>query len=49
MTLGTRSPPERIREELQRILRSMDFETSERNRRFLEYVVEEALAGRSPA
>lgn len=40
-------PPEAIRVQLQRILGSPDFEASERNRRFLEYVVEEALAGRA--
>lgn len=32
--------------ELQRILNSPHFEASDRNRRFLEYVVEETLAGR---
>jgi TolB-like protein len=39
--------PEAIRAQLQRILASRDFEASERNRRFLEYVVEEALACRA--
>lgn len=39
--------PEEIRAELQRILDSQDFEASERNRRFLEYVVGEALADRA--
>lgn len=37
----------RIRAELNRVLSSPQFDTSERNRRFLEYVVEETLAGRS--
>ncbi len=36
-----------MRAELDRILSSDAFRTSERNRRFLSYVVEEALAGRS--
>lgn len=36
-----------IRAELGRILTSPQFDTSERNRRFLEYVVEETLAGRA--
>ncbi|RUM95768.1 hypothetical protein EET67_21430 [Pseudaminobacter arsenicus] len=36
-----------IRKEVQRILCSAQFNASERNRRFLEYVVEEKLAGRS--
>lgn len=36
-----------IRSELQRILASKHFDASERNRRFLEYVVEEALSGRA--
>jgi len=36
-----------IRAALDRILASPDFETSERNRRFLRHVVEEALAGRA--
>jgi adenylate cyclase len=38
---------EEIRAELQRVLASPQFETSERNRRFLEYVIEETLAGRA--
>jgi TolB-like protein/Tfp pilus assembly protein PilF len=42
------SPPaEAIREALERILTSADFSASERNRRFLRYVVEETLAGRA--
>lgn len=36
-----------IRAELRRVLDSAEFDASERNRRFLEYVVEEALAGRA--
>ncbi|MGL4966810.1 MAG: tetratricopeptide repeat protein [Inquilinus sp.] len=36
-----------IREVLERILASADFDASERNRRFLRYVVEEAIAGRA--
>lgn len=36
-----------MRAELRRILHSPQFDASERNRRFLGYVVEEALAGRS--
>jgi adenylate cyclase len=36
-----------IREALERILASADFDASERNRRFLRHVVEETLAGRA--
>jgi adenylate cyclase len=36
-----------IRAEIQRIIGSGEFDASERNRRFLEYVVEETLAGRA--
>jgi adenylate cyclase len=36
-----------IRAELRRVLGSSQFDASERNRRFLEYVVEETLAGRA--
>jgi TolB-like protein len=36
-----------VRTELQRILKSSNFTASDRNRRFLEYVVEESLAGRA--
>lgn len=36
-----------IRAELQRVLDSSQFDASERNRRFLEYVIEEKLAGRA--
>jgi adenylate cyclase len=35
-----------VRDALSRILASPDFDASERNRRFLAYIVEEALAGR---
>jgi adenylate cyclase len=38
--------PLKVEEELQRILTSPQFEASDRNRRFLAYVVEETLAGR---
>src|SRR5690349_20577652 len=38
---------EEVREELERIIESPAFETSQRNRRFLRYVVEETLAGRA--
>ncbi|MDL2409215.1 hypothetical protein PY650_26985 [Rhizobium calliandrae] len=43
------SPPEitEIREQLERILASDEFLAPERGRRFLEYVVEETLAGRA--
>jgi adenylate cyclase len=37
---------EQVRTELNRILNSAQFDASERNRRFLEYVIEETLAGR---
>ena len=36
-----------IRAELQRVLASLQFEVSDRNKRFLEYVTEETLAGRA--
>jgi hypothetical protein len=39
--------PAEARTELHRIVASEHFNTSERNRRFLEYVVEETLAGRA--
>src|SRR3954467_8467115 len=38
---------EAVRDALRRILDSPDFEVTERNRRFLSYVVEETLAGRA--
>lgn len=40
-------PEPEIRAELARILASANFEATERNRRFLEHIVEEALAGRA--
>jgi TolB-like protein/Tfp pilus assembly protein PilF len=39
--------PESIRTQLHRILSCSDFDASDRNRRFLDYVVEETLAGRT--
>src|SRR5262245_20705582 len=36
-----------VRDELNRVLNSSSFTTSDRNRRFLEYVIEETLAGRA--
>ena len=44
----TQSPPapEEIRKQLERILESCEFLGSQRTRRFLSYVVDEALAGR---
>ncbi len=39
--------PERVRDQLDRILSSAEFQVPERSRRFLAYVVDEALAGRS--
>jgi len=44
---ATAPAPETIREQLHRILESKEFDASERNRRFLHYIVEEKLAGRS--
>ncbi len=38
--------PEAVRTELERIIDSADFDATERNRRFLRYIVEETLAGR---
>jgi adenylate cyclase len=38
--------PAKVRKELQRILNSTHFDTSDRNRRFLAYVVDETLEGR---
>ncbi len=38
--------PEAVRAQVARILASADFDASERNRRFLSYVVEQTLAGR---
>ena len=39
--------PTLVLEQLRRLLDSKEFDASERNRRFLRYVVEETLAGRS--
>lgn len=44
---STGAVPEEVRAELDRILASPEFTTNERRRRFLRYVVEETLAGRS--
>ncbi|WP_134680440.1 tetratricopeptide repeat protein [Paracoccus ravus] len=44
---GTGLTEQEIRAALERILAAPDFEASERNRRFLRHVVEEALAGRA--
>ena len=44
--LATKPNAELVRAELQRILSSSSFNASERNRRFLTYVVEETLEGR---
>lgn len=51
-TIGQHPPQEgssasEVRAELQRVLNSSQFDASERNRRFLEYVIEEKLAGRA--
>jgi adenylate cyclase len=40
-------PPEEVREHLRTLLARKEFNVSERNRRFLSYVVEETLAGRA--
>ncbi len=44
---GARVGPLAVRAQLMRILESADFDASDRNRRFLGYVVEETLSGRS--
>ncbi len=44
---GTSCDPEAVRIQLTRILSSGEFDASERNRRFLEYVVEETVEGRA--
>lgn len=44
---GAAPSPEEIRQQLERIIDNSAFETSQRNRRFLRYVVEETLAGRA--
>jgi adenylate cyclase len=43
---GPAGETSKVRAELEAILRSSTFDATERNRRFLSYVVEEALAGR---
>lgn len=43
---GEQPAPADVRVELQRIMNSSQFDASERNRRFLEYIVEETLSGR---
>jgi adenylate cyclase len=46
--IGTARPPaDDIRGELQRVVESPAFDASDRNRRFLRYVVEETLEGRA--
>lgn len=40
-------PPEIVRVAIERIMASSKFRASERNRRFLRYIVDEALAGRA--
>jgi TolB-like protein len=47
MGRGNQVSSDAIRTELQRILASPDFDASERNHRFLEYVVGETLEGRA--
>ncbi len=48
MTIGQGTiAPEAVRAQLQRVLACKDFDASDRNRRFLGYVVEETLAGRT--
>ena len=46
LNCGSESDQEAIREQLARILRSRPFAQSRRMQRFLEYIVNEALAGR---
>src|SRR5271165_625328 len=40
-------PPEAVREELEKILASPPFRTSERLRNFLRYIVEQSMQGRA--
>lgn len=47
MAVGDRLPPDVVREALARLVADPAFRASERNRRFLGFVVEETLAGRS--
>ena len=46
LSLGEPASQAEVRAELQRIITSRQFDASDRNRRFLAYVVEETLAGR---
>src|SRR6202012_4722311 len=43
--IGRAPSPERIRRQVQQILASTHFDASTRNRRFLEFIVEQTLAG----
>ena len=45
--IGSGPTPAAIRQALEHILKAAEFNSSERNRRFLHYVVEETLAGRA--
>ena len=47
MGLESSAAPDTVRAELERILASSQFDASPRNRRFLQYVVEETLANRA--
>ncbi len=47
MDPGNAIAPDVVRAQLQRIVACHEFDASERNRRFLQYVVEETLAGRT--
>jgi adenylate cyclase len=48
MTLAAIScSPDEVRAQMKRILTCRDFDASDRNRRFLEYVIEETLQGRA--
>ncbi len=44
---GTLGNPDAIRAQLKRIMSNSEFDASDRNRRFLEYIVEETIQGRS--
>jgi hypothetical protein len=47
MTADNQPSPDAIRVELDRILRSAQFRGSDKQREFLSFVVDEALAGRA--
>src|SRR5215831_10779775 len=47
MDLEDSAAPDAVRAQLQRIIASSQFDASPRNRRFLQYVVEETLADRA--